>query len=68
VNLNVLFNHHEPDPKKALAHSVIRINVRNLAWFMDVELPEGAEKEIVMVKLQEAMFWANAAIARKGVE
>ena len=45
-------------------------NVRNYlleaAEKIDAELPPGAgrERALVMTKLEEAMFWANAGIAR----
>lgn len=47
-------------------HEYVRAVMRQVADSMDVSLPEGREKALVLTKLEEAMFWANAAIAREG--
>lgn len=51
---------------KRKAHEYVREMLRSVAHKFDEALPEGREKAIVMTKLEEVMFWANAAIARNG--
>ena len=58
------FSHHEPSEEKALLHTGIRIKVMYLARKIDECVPDGREKSLAMTKLEEVMFWANAAIAR----
>jgi hypothetical protein len=41
---------------------------RQLADALNESLPEGREKAVVMTKLEEVMFWANAAVARDRTE
>lgn len=57
--------HAAPDAEKRNEHTSVRANVAHLAHHMNDVLPEGREKAIVMTKLEETMFWANAAIARE---
>jgi hypothetical protein len=45
-------------------HSSVRYNSQKLALFFEEKLPSGREKALAITKLEEAMFWANAAIAR----
>lgn len=40
-----------------------RERVVNLALFWDMALPEGREKALALTALQEALMWANAAVA-----
>jgi hypothetical protein len=42
----------------------VRDNCRQLAAYFGALLPESREKEESITKLEESMFWANAAIAR----
>jgi len=58
------FNYHPPTDHKVLGHEAVRADVFNVADSWDRNLPEGREKSLAITKLEEAMFWANAAIAR----
>lgn len=56
--------HAAPNAEKRMEHTSIRALVKELAIEMNERLPEGREKAIVLTKLEEVMFWGNAAIAR----
>lgn len=56
--------HAATDEEKRDAHTSVRQHCRELADFLNEKLPEGREKSVVMTKLEEVMFWANAAVAR----
>lgn len=61
------FRFHPADTDdKRKAHEYVRETLRVVAHRFDEELPDGREKSVVMTKLEEVMFWANAAIAREG--
>lgn len=47
------------------AHERIRECCRYAALNVNELCPEGREKSLAFTKLEEAMFWANAAIARE---
>jgi hypothetical protein len=50
--------------EKIAKHDDIRTRCGNLAIGLNAILPEGREKSLALTKIEEAMFWANAAIAR----
>lgn len=59
------FKFHPPSSDEvAKAHDVVRLNCGALAHEWASILPDSREKAIAIVKLDEAMMWANAAIAR----
>lgn len=49
-------------------HTSARQILRRAADDLNQLVPEGREKAIVMTKLEEAMMWANAGIARDRTE
>jgi hypothetical protein len=58
------FTYHRPHGEVVEMHEGARSQTRKLAEYMNEVLPEGREKSLVITKLEEALFWANAAIAR----
>lgn len=65
-----LFNRFSFHPAKTeakqAAHEVVRASCLGVADVFDDLVPDGREKALAITKLEEAMFWANAAIARNG--
>ncbi|MFC5184376.1 Acb2/Tad1 domain-containing protein [Actinomadura harenae] len=59
------FAYHPPTtPKKVGDHQGVRVACSELAARLDELLPDGREKALAMTQIEQAMFWANAAIAR----
>lgn len=59
------FRYREPLPWRVEDHKRARELVCDVALELDELLPEGREKALVLTHLEEALFWANAAIARQ---
>jgi hypothetical protein len=58
------FDHHPPkDEETRLMHEGVREAFKVIAITM-TNLPQGRERSLVMTKLEEASFWAHAAVAR----
>lgn len=58
------FSFHKADEAKAQEHDLVRNQVKGIAHYWSGNLPAGRESALAITKLEEAMFWANAAIAR----
>jgi hypothetical protein len=59
------FTFHAPaTEEKREAHGSVRQGCRELAAALNELLPEGDEKLTAIRKLEEVMFWSNAALAR----
>jgi hypothetical protein len=65
AELDRRFSYHSPDPLRAADHERVRSMIRGLADHLDYALPDGREKSTSLTHLEDAMFWANAAIARQ---
>ena len=59
------FNYHKPDEAKAKRHETARSRCLDLARTIVDLTPEGREQSLAVTKIEEAMFWANAALARR---
>lgn len=59
------FTHHPPKGDQSQRYQAIRDRARNLAVFIDENAPDSREKDEALTRLEEAVFWVNAAIARR---
>lgn len=60
------FSHHAPDLDASKRHAAIRIVFKNAAEVVVDVTPASREQSLAITALEEAAFWANAAIARDG--
>lgn len=58
--------HPATSAEKRGEHGSVRDACKELAHFIDKNVPPGREKACALTNLEQAMFWANAAIARNG--
>lgn len=59
------FDYHPPSTDVVKGtHEHVRALLYAVAAEFDATFPDGREKSLAITKLEEAMFWANAAIAR----
>lgn len=63
--LSSRFDHH-PSTNDVIstAHTDVREAFKSVAEFIDDLLIDGREKATALTKIEEAMFWTNASIAR----
>jgi hypothetical protein len=60
------FTYHPPDGAQMQLYAQIRILAKDFAKHLAQTCPEGREKSLALTRLDEAVMWANAAIARSG--
>ena len=56
--------YHAPTEKAGLAHGIIRDSIKKALETVNYVVPPGREQSVAITKLEEAMFWSNAGIAR----
>lgn len=60
------FDYNPPkDDEARLDHEFVRHTLKTTAEHLIDTIPESRELSLAITKLEEAMFWANAAIARR---
>lgn len=59
------FDHHAPSGYKIERHAEVRAKFKALATELALLLPSGREKSLAFTDLEQALMWANAAIARE---
>jgi len=53
-----------PGDGRAERYRLVREYGLGLAEVVDIRCPDSREKSLALTKIEEAVFWANAAIAR----
>ena len=58
------FTYHAPKGDQATRYQMLRQEGLALAFSIENACPDGREKSLAITNLEQAIFWANAAIAR----
>lgn len=58
------FTYHPPKDNQAERYVEIRETVKMVAFVICQQCPDCRERSLALTHLEEAVFWANAAIAR----
>ena len=58
------FSYHAPKAGQPERYTKIRSEAKKLAILLSVECPPSRELSLAMTNLEQAVMWANAAIAR----
>lgn len=66
-DLDKRFTFHPASEKQGEVYSILRAKTRELAELFDDNAPDSRELSLSITKLEEAVFWVNAAIARNGL-
>jgi hypothetical protein len=58
------FTYHSPKDDQPGRYVIIRDAAKNLAMLIAEQTPYSREQSLAITNLEQAIFWANAAIAR----
>lgn len=64
LDLGRRFDLHRPDAEAAARCGIVRGAVKRAAEEVALAAPEGRERSLAITKLEEALYWAVAAIVR----
>lgn len=62
------FTYHRPFGDQPARYESIRAEAKKLAIFIIANTPPSREQSVALTNLEQAVFWANAAIARNEKE
>ena len=63
--INHRFTYHAPKEGQPAKYTALRDAARSLALQISELVPESREQSLAITALEEAVFWANAGIARR---
>lgn len=67
ADIETRFAYHRPkDQETASTHETVRAACGGLALELSLLVPDRRELALAVTKIEEAMMWANAGIARAG--
>lgn len=58
------FDYHQPTGDQVLTFQKVRTMAKSMALLIMALCPEGRERSLALTKLEEAVMWSNAGIAR----
>ena len=58
------YTYHAPKADQPERYEAIRYKAKMLAAYINENCPDSREKSLAFTKLEEAVMWANASIAR----
>ena len=59
------FSYHPPASEDVVEYfTALRSYAKNFAHLIDSLVPDGREKSLALTRLEEAVMWANAGLAR----
>jgi len=62
--LDKRYTYHAPKPGQPARYEAIRDKARELAELIDGMCPDSRELSVSLTSIEDAVMWANAAIAR----
>lgn len=60
------YTYHPPKPDQPAIYGQIRAKAKELALLVCELTPESRERSVALTKIDEAVFWTNAGLARNG--
>lgn len=67
AELDTRFTYHAPKEGQPAKYTALRDKAKELAEMVEEMCPESREKALAFTNIEQAIFWANAAIARREV-
>ena len=65
TEITTRFTYHKPSREQRKTYTELRHDALQMAQFIVNKTPKCREQSLALTKLEEAIFWANAAIARR---
>lgn len=65
TEINTRFTYHAPKEGQPKKYEDLRNKAKELATLIVLMTPESREQSLSLTTLEETVFWANAAIARR---
>lgn len=65
-DLEGIFTYHPPKKGQPAQYQRIREQAKRFAQLVVAEAPDSEERVVAIRRIEEAVMWANAAIARHG--
>jgi hypothetical protein len=63
LDLDNIFTYHAPKNDQPFRYTAIRDKAKELALLIQQMVPDSRERSVALTSLQQAIMWANAAIA-----